>query len=67
MKESGQRHAADAFRLRNIYGTNSIGGYVGPRAGQGLSGKRKMCFLCRDLNTALPSPWSCTNCSHFCS
>jgi hypothetical protein len=65
MKVSGQSHALAAFRLGNIDGTNSIGGSVDPRAGLGLSGKRKLCFLCRDLNTVLPSPWLCTSSSQF--
>ena len=65
MNVSGQREAPAAFRLRNINGTNSVGGSVGPRASLGISGKRKKCFLCQDLNTVLRSPWSCASSSQF--
>ena len=34
-----------------------------PRAGRGISRKRKICFLCWDLKTVLPSPWSCAGSS----
>ena len=65
MKVSGQRHAPAAFWLRNIIVTNSIGGSVDTKAGLGLSGKRKICFLCRGLNTILPSPWLCASSPEF--
>jgi len=63
MKVSGQCHAPAAFRLRNINVTNSIGGSVDPRARMGLSGKKKMCFLCRNFKTILSSPWLCASSS----
>ena len=54
-----------AFWLRNINGTNSIGGSVGPRAGLGISEKRKICLLCWDLNIVQPSPLSRASTSQF--
>jgi len=65
IKFSGQRLALGAFWLRNINGTNSIGGSVVPRAGPGILKKRKICFLCWNLNTILHNPWSCAGSSQF--
>jgi len=65
MKVKVQCNAPTAFQLRNINGTNSIGGSMGPRAGMGFTGKRKICFLSWNLNAILPSPWSCASSSQF--
>ena len=37
IKVCGQRHVPAVFRLRNINGTNTLGGAVDPTDGLGLS------------------------------